>query len=338
MKSFLFKIVRILPVLIAIMAFNYFLDPFLVLNSNKQNEIVNHFLEGKHVAFRTGYNGYILKSKYLEQQKTPIEIVVLGSSRSNQIGNELFKGNTFFNACLNSSKLSDLLGVWQLIEENHHHPKKIILELNSQVLQLRHSRNRKWLIPFSNKMLEKMNFNDLVEIDPISIRLKMKAKSLFSIEYGLKGWGKDFYEVWNPKDSLVEYVAFADGSEKARDHHLNSRIPQKERLLQMFKRKQFEMQTEAAELYIQFIQYLQNKGIKVVIYIPPASSGIYENKTVRAMEFDLEEFIQKMRADSSLEIIGGLNPADFNLNSEHYTDDVHFRRNAMKLIFQNKLD
>jgi hypothetical protein len=125
------------------MAFNYFLDPFLMLNSNKQNEVVNYLLEGNSVAFRTGYNGYVLKSKYIGQQNKSIEIVVLGSSRANQIGSELFKGNTFFNTCIDGSKLCDMLGMWQLIEENNHQPKQVILELSSQSLQLRHTRNRK---------------------------------------------------------------------------------------------------------------------------------------------------------------------------------------------------
>lgn len=319
------------------MAFNYVLDPFLMLNLSKQEELVSNLIEGKSIAFATGYNGYILKSKYLQQQKTPIELIVLGSSRSNQIGHELFKEHTFFNACLNSSKLSDILGMWQLIEESNHSPKKVILELNSQVLQLRHSRNRKWLIPFSNKMLEKFNCNELAENDPIEVRLKMKARSLFSIQYGLKGWNKSSYQVWNSKDSLVEYVLFADGSTKSRNHNIHIKATQEERLLKMFELKQFEMQAKAAEVCVKFIQYLQNKGIKVVLFIPPVSPGIYKNKTVRKMEINFAAFVQTLSHDNEIEIVGGLNPDDFYLTTEYYTDDFHFKRRAMNQIFQENL-
>jgi hypothetical protein len=180
-------------------------------------------------------------------------------------------------------------------------------------------------------MVEKLNYSDLMEVDPFELRLKLKARSLLSIQYGLKGWNKIPYKIWSPKDTLAEYVVFADGSEKARNH--DSRIQYKIRLLRMFELKQFEMQAKAGEVFIDFVQYLQNKAIKVVVYIPPVSPELYKNETVRNMEKDFEEFIQKLRLDNSLEIIGGLNPAEFGLTTEYYTDDVHFNREAMELIF-----
>jgi len=341
MKIFTIKILKVSIVLVAIVAFNYLVDPFLLLNPYKQGRLTNLLVNGKDIAFKAGYNQCLVKSNYLEAQKTPMDIMVLGSSRSNQIGQELFKGATFYNASLYGGRLKDMLGIWQLIEEADIRTETVILEVNPHILKFRHTRNRKWLTKASNSLLMQLNFEDLTEKDPFMERSKLKLQGLFSIQYGLRSIKKNQYEVWTKNDTISDRVLFSDGSERALqipDIEKAFSTRYRHRLPGLIKNGEYQMQLEAAEVFTSFVEYLQSKGKKVVLFIPPLYPDIYKNDEIRRIHQSFQDYLEQLRNTFRLEVIGGLDPSAFHLNTNDFSDHIHFQKNTMRKVLNEKVE
>jgi hypothetical protein len=303
-------------------------------------EVVTHLKTGKNVSFESGYNQCQIKKTYLESHEG-FNIVAIGSSLSNQIGKEFFEKDSFFNASIRGSNLYDLLAAWQLIEENNLSPQEVILEVSSKTLRLGHSRNRKYLMPYTNKLLKEMDLSESIQPEETNVALKLKARALFSIQYGFKGLFKDIYRVSLKEDSLDKIVLLADGSEKARINPNNDKLQFQNKILPKLKiaieKGEFNLEDETKLILMRFIKYLKSKGKRVSLYIPPVHPESYDQGYIEEVYENYNDFVTKLHNEFDIQILGSYNPSIYNLNKEDFSDYLHFKRKAMVNIFDKNL-
>lgn len=130
--------------LLALMAFNYVIDPnnryhFKVTNS----DLVRLSQDSKLVLAVPGnYDDRILLKRYIAVSAKP-ELAVVGGSRILDLQYPEL-GNRFLNAGITAGTIKDYIAIWQVIKQNQKMPQTIFLCVDFQALT-RTSQNDRWL-------------------------------------------------------------------------------------------------------------------------------------------------------------------------------------------------
>lgn len=108
MKRLLRKLAFFLPLFLVMVGANYRLDPAHLFHGHEYAAIARMLLEGQNVANLLDFDERLLQRHYLEGMTEPLEVVVLGSSRTQQIRADFFPGRRFLNSSVNHGSLRDI--------------------------------------------------------------------------------------------------------------------------------------------------------------------------------------------------------------------------------------
>jgi competence protein ComGF len=189
MDKFLFKLIYLVPVIFVVVLTNYNVDPANLFSNKRSNQdslsyelqILNNILEGYNVTNLDTYDERVFNKKFIQSIVVAPETVILGSSRSQLINKDIFDCDQLINNSVTGATLEDIIALFNIYENNHLKPHKILLEISPWMLNDNNEQDR-WSVLEDeyNSFLEKLDKN---EIDEKKILINPKYKELISFEY-----------------------------------------------------------------------------------------------------------------------------------------------------------
>ena len=131
MKLFLIKITLFsLPVLLLLLGVNYYGDAALLFTPSYAKRIAEIVKTGDGVLIRTNYDARQLQKFNVHYMTNGPEVLVLGSSRVQNIDSSFFPGKRLFNSAVPQACLEDIVAIFHLYDKYNKLPQKIVIGID----------------------------------------------------------------------------------------------------------------------------------------------------------------------------------------------------------------
>src|SRR4051812_33200476 len=123
MRLFFIKLLLVVPLVVAVLAFNIFVDPVHLTDSGEyERGIAQLILSNKSVTNINHPNEEAYLIAYIDGLRERKDVLVLGSSRSKLIRSTAFAGKSFFNNSIGGAGLQDYLAIYDLYRRKGFKP------------------------------------------------------------------------------------------------------------------------------------------------------------------------------------------------------------------------
>lgn len=341
--------ILILP-LILIGSVNFYIDPDYSLRNNYISPLVASLLEGKLIAGPVNVNSRLLKKEWIEQLPLTPDILVLGSSRTLALSQEVFPGRSFFNASVTNCTFQDMYAFLNLVEKKGNGLPHTIIICADQWLFGNSFTEKRWLEnrPEAIEMIKKAGIKPLKNFPSRWNIEKEWIKELFSVRYlfrSVRSMGK--VEKFKICQSIEpdKMMFLPDGSRSVPQWVINA--PEKEiseNARNYFYDTKDEYFTELDKfqctLFEGMIKYLTTNHCKVILFIPP-----YHPETLLLLEqsnqttgvLKAKSYLMAFAKIHNLELIGGNHPDSLNLSASDFYDGVHLKPESLNGFFKINL-
>ncbi len=345
MRKLISKVLRFLPIMIAVAAINYYVDPSQLFgNGRLERWMATIMLRGENVANILNYDDRLLQKFYLEDMPTSKDVFVLGSSRSLLIRSTDFPGQSFYNSGLAGASVEDYIAVTQLLEERDFIPSTMIVEVDPWSFNKNNGQIR-WKSLGSEYLrgLTRLNLGVSFSTRLQTLRVRRYA-GLFSLPYLQESirWALIRSTIHATTETNTgEAIKLSDGS-YAYDSQNQQLSPAEVR----------EKAIEAVSvpysligfkeidpnLRLQFetlITSLQDQGVRVVLLLVPYHPDYYD-RLIHAEQYeiisDVEAYLRDFAYENDLEIAGSYDPQAAGCSAAEYYDGLHARETCLLRI------
>ena len=340
------------PLFLFMVLFNFKVDCQGYFQGDQElRDVVELMLNGHDVVGAERLNNSqrkIIKTFVHNMENVPATIA-LGSSRVMMISSEMLGTDSFYNCAITGADMYDLMGTYYLFEQRGAVPQNIIIGVDPWVFG-----GEDAVDPRSDKALyAEFLLRDLgIETDFETEDPTMKWEALYSpsyfqgnLTYFLSAQG----EVVKPQ--AVEGDVMAQDTEVMRSDGsiVYSRSfrtqPQEsvdaaalEQTGNFFRMEYYEEpEEERIELFTKFVQYLQEKGIRVVFLLSPYHPIAYDNAMENAGHYSgfvaTEPLIRRIAKQLDVPVYGSYNPYAMGLTNADFYDGIHVRSEALSSFF-----
>ncbi len=348
MRYFYLYIVIVIIGLMLTSGINYYVDPAdLFSNGQYEREIANLLLSGKNVAVLWNFDEGYMQKCYISNLNEKKDIIVLGSSRSMQIRSTNFVKNSFLNLSTSGANIENYLDTYSLYVQHHEPPSVVILGLDPWILK-KVKNGGSALEDKYVAMLEKRDISLTYQNSP-SYRELIRLKELISFAYlkesvwmVLSGRIERFYST---EDSDCKAGGIlADGSRVYNSNIRNETADELEALAVMHAKshqaedlKDFtEPDKERLDIFIKFIEYLQQNQVRVIFFLPPYHPTTY-NILTKSGDYKIivkvEEYFRNIAQDHGITVIGSYNPENIQGHKEDFYDGLHPKEILVEKLF-----
>ena len=351
------KLLLFVPIFAFMVYCNYRIDPSgLFFGAGFERVASEYMLEGNAIKGYERLDGRKLNEVYAKNVPYAPQVLINGSSRSMTItADMLCPDKTFYNAANVGADRYDFFTAYYIFAKEGKEPETMVLSMDAWLFNSSHEA----LDERSDKQLCRQFLNEELGFtqysytdDDASDREKYKA--LFSPSYfqaAIKYYLRDtegelmpevvqgdLYqqtEVIKCSDGSIIYdVAYQNRSRAEIDQSLVEETYAGTPLMHMADFNEldpeFIMQLEA------FIEYLQAKGIRVILYLPPYHEYFYSVAVARENEhpafFLVEDYCRDLADRYSLEIYGGFDALELGLVFEDFWDSYHMNPKSITKI------
>jgi hypothetical protein len=346
MKKITIKLsILLLPIGMLVLSINCIVDPANLISGETYVENIAQILaKGNNVDNISNYDERLLQKHYLEKKKTQNpDIIVMGSSRIMEIGNDIFPNKKIFNIGVSHANINDLVALAGLLDEYKIKPKAVLINLDPFLI-CQDDKSDEWisLFEYHQKFIKIYSDMPSKEIPINNLFKKYYTLLTFdyfnsSIQYIIKGNTKSIvdigktipkkygrlsngcvaysYDYRNPDTLIVADVAKKTGEQLNLDKIDNSKLKMLHYLLKYFK----------------------NKGIKYSFIMLPYHKEFYNsvNKKQNDLLKKYETFFVNFASQNRIPLIGSLSPLKCKLNNLDFYDPYHCSGNAIKKIVEN---
>lgn len=329
---------------------NYLVDPDYTLRKDYIPQAVSALTNGKLLSGPINAGGRLLKKEWIKQLKQKPDVLVLGSSRTMGIAQNLFPGKVFFNASVSNCTFQDMYAYIDLMEKNHGGLSGEVIICCDQWLFGNSFHEKRWLYNRENfiSLLKKSS-----EISPRKFSPKWKLqkewiKELFSVRYLIRSFtqfGKT--EQFEIQDTIIPWkmILLPDGSrvlpsgmveadteevaEKAKSYFYSSHD-------EMF----IEPDSLQCRLFENLVVYLQKRNCKLTLFIPPyhpVTWQLLHQSVKHTGTLKVDDYVLKLAEKYSLKTIGATSPSELNLSSVDFYDGVHLKTEALSQLITRYL-
>ena len=336
--------------LLLVAAVNYRYDPANLFGDRTYEAGVARLLsEGKNVANVTDYDERLLQKFLVERLKHRRDVLVLGSSRSMNIGPDLFPGATFINASVSGASIEDYYAILQLYRERNLLPRLVILGVDPWVLN-RNSEQTRW------KSLEEEYHRSRPAISPAKApsgpaddqRLS-RLQQLVNIDYfraaleASRRTDRGYYET--KAVELDVNIRLADGTiAYRRDYAHRSPEEVAELARQQAARPPVyslggfrELDPEYAKALEALIEQLHAEGVEVMLFLPPYQPDMYAALTRVGSPYrlviDAESYLHRFAEQYRLPVWGSYDPERTTCGRGDFYDEMHPRPACIAKLF-----
>jgi len=338
------------PILLLIFLTNYFVDPAFLYHGDGYAQRVARILTSGHNVGWVDCDERLVQKYYINDLKASPDVLILGSSRSMQIGEDVFHGLKTVNSSVSEDLLADDLGILQIYDEKGILPKVLILEASPWMLNAQFSRKKyQSIYPDIWVMSQKLGVRDGWISKPVS----PQYINMFSLSYFQSAVSLALEQRHDHKDKFFvtdetagDYrIKLHDGSLSWPTQMLVAKTDEQigRAATQMLSenRKDYEFHLDNARMDImdKLIGYLQKKGVDVVIFLPPYPEETYKqfllNPKMRSV-FDAEVYFRSLAHKYHLKVAGSYNPLMYGFKDADFLDGIHARKEALGRLFKEE--
>lgn len=334
MKVFLIRILWFIPFFSLIGIVNYYKDVGSKFNKESIDQAVLWSLKGENVSKIPRYHRQYFNKKYIALLEKEIDVVVLGSSKSDKITHRLFPDKSFHNFWTENGTIYESISFYKSLEKNDILPDDVILELNPFTLSINPQFVGDDIAKDYNEMVFQLEEDDQA-IRFLTLKNYVKEfKKMFSVNYFLSNLKMDKNESLVTNDTLGNRIVLHDGSSS---HPFYNDTILTDIVIRQEVRNQANFilkPNESKELLEKFLKYLTvEKKIRVSLFVLPFHHDVYEHSEMQQPINVWDDYLSSLEKNHQVEIIGGVNPTDFGLKRTNYVDVVHVNKASFEQLF-----
>ena len=353
MLKLIVKLAMFIPLLAAMMYISYRVDPSgLFWGAGFERRASEYMLEGEYIGGYERLDGRALNEAYAKNVEKRPQILINGSSRAMLIDSSFADGKTLYNAGNVGADIYDFFTSYYIFSKEGKEPEIFVMGIDPWIFndgsENIDKRSDKELyfqfigeeLGFENQQYEKENPYEkyLALIDPSyfqgSVAYYFKDKSA---EVSPQPVSKD--EIYNqtevvkcPDGSIIYDVYFRTRDQQVADWDALTTANMPLLRLENFE----QLSSEYTRQFEKFIEYLQNKGITIIFYLPPYHPYIIEaalaNYDTYHGLFDVEVYLKGVAEKYDIPIYGSYNPYALNLTNTDFMDGLHLRQESIREI------
>lgn len=337
MKQFLIKSVIFLFIILGVVGgVNYFGDAANLFDQDYERSIVEILLSDKNVTNISNYDERLLQKILIPQLDSAPEIVVLGSSRNMQIGQEIFDNKKIINSSVSGASLEDLIGIYFLYKSSNILPEKFLIGIDPWIFNINNGQNRWQTLSEEYCTFLKVNCNSKEGVSQI--------KQIISPSYfqsSLKNiWKRNTQpqatnEIYNESNTKLKDGSLVYSEEmrsKNNDQILNSINSYLDGYI--YSLKNFNnLSPKTIEEFKLLIIDILNAGVEVEFILIPYPPKVYNViKKDYFSVIEVETFLIKYADDLQIEINGSYNPIQYEFKNIDFYDGMHLKPEGIKNI------
>ncbi len=350
MKKFIIKnIILFLPVLFLVIAVNYFADPANIFSDRYVKKIVYYLKDYKYVNNIANYDDRRFLEYYFNSHKgEKYNYILLGSSRSMEIGAELFGNNTLFNSSVSGAVINDYISIYELLKADNIQYDSVVIGSDPWIFNKNENSKRyRSLIDYYAKSDPDVN---LMKIH--FFQIKDKAAEIISLSYLQESLHYMIKVINNgvfPGNDKTTFQSIRnDGRHFYSEQFIN--IDPNEKIINVKKyaeRKDLyslknyrKLDKELVEKYLSVIDSMIKNGKRVIIFLPPYHPEAYKIMAGREdarIIIDAEKLIRSIASQRNITVVGSYDPVKYNLKDDDFYDAMHPKDKAVEKMFRSDL-
>lgn len=359
-RRLLVKILLFVPVLLMVMAVNIILDPAnLYRKTVHQYESLEYhtaqaLVEGKSVRIQQRViDDRVLQKYFIENMITAPDIIILGSSHSVWLGDNIFSNKKVINNSVLRAGLADYLGIFEAYAKKDLYPKRVIFILDPQLTVFPLiSANWVSIKGDTYSMLQRLGIRSAKIKQPVIPQAWLNIFSFSYFQEAIREWSGQHRQQTHLVDGDVPGVQlFLEDGRRLWDLKFFSRDIEKSRRKTIKELEHFgyfhtltpmKPDKELEAILESFIRYLVGHHIQVTLCLLPVHPEAYKSYLEHQGKpgfFDfvgVEQDYRGLAKRLDLEIIGSYNPDVCNLDDKDFYDGDHIRNDAIERMFKQK--
>ena len=345
MKKLLLRLCFLLPILMSMILINFIVDPGNLYSKSLERDIATILLSGQNVAGIENFDERKVQKYYILGRKVGPDICVLGSSRSMQLGEDLFPKETFINNSVSGGTLQDYIAIYQLYRSKNILPKKVLLGLDPWLLNAYNDETRWHSLKPEYDQLISTEFNKKTSTQSQSKYQQLISPSYFQQALRVleeKKKTSEFRATENPQpaDGGLRHDGFRIYSKDylQRDQEtINQKAKKYISKKNIYSLDHFvQIDPELQSLFENLITLIQKDGVQIVFFLSPYHPIVYEYIAKTPKYSTVEEteiYFLKFATEQNIPLTGSYNPGLLNLTEEDFYDGMHPSTEAIRKIF-----
>jgi hypothetical protein len=339
MKKFIKYIgILLLPVLIIIPAVNYLVDPGHIFGDEYVNKIMTGIRQGKNVTNVTEFNHRKLREAYVKMHKgETFDYIILGSSRAMGVSQDAFPGKKILNLGMRICNLEDFAAVYQMCEDFNVGYKHVLFTADFTYFDA-NTNYELWksLRPY---------YNEYMKGDECESEVIQCIKNLYSFQYlhdcmqaitngKIKDCGTK--NLVYTSETVNDGMTFTVDGSWAYGNDANQR-PQS--LVDFYAETSsggpyvdYKVSKKRKKLFDRIVKSFSSRG-KIIFFIPPVHPIFYDRWT-RDLNgvVPAAKWVEEYAIANNIPVVGGFNPADFDLKNTDFYDGVHCKNEKLNAL------
>lgn len=285
----------------------------------------------------------------LKLQDAPKELIVAGSSRVMNFDHRMFGTESFYNMALSESTIYDLLAVAGILEREGKLPAKMIIGVDAFLFNAAHNNDRwKELEEYAVYMEKTIGRSEGMDIQPQmnTGRNNSKWLSLDYFRYNVtrlperRRFQVTYTQDWETEQYLKHYDGSIAYQKRLRDVDVSeveelTRQSMKEHVV--YRLTDYAgIDEKSMALLDGLIGHLQERGVEVMLYLPPYSPMMYnyiDSEEQFHIVFQVEEQMKQMAKKRGVALYGSYDPAGCGLEMADLYDIYHVKTEKMMDTF-----
>lgn len=367
MKRWCKAVLFVLPLLCMVAAVNWYVDSYAYLRVTYDQIGMQMTDASMNVTglMESDFNDRKLLLANLKRQKEPKELIVAGSSRVMNFDHQMFGTDSFYNTGLSESTIYDLLAVAGILEQNGLLPERMLIGVDAFLFNTSHNNERyqeleeyvaymqgqlcgvqeagvDYGVGSSGGMQERegKSIGSGIQLDTGRDNSKWLSLDYFRYNVICLPEHKRFEVGYTREWEAEQYLKHYDGSIAYQKSLREVDVSEVEELTRqsieehvVYRMTDYkEIDTESMELLDALIGYLQERGVEVMLYLPPYSPMMYnyiESEEQYQITFQIEDRIRQMAKNRHAAVYGSYDPAGCGLEMTDLYDIYHVKTGKM---------
>lgn len=351
------KLLGLLPIALFVISFNWYQDPANLFRDQLSEVIAIAMLNDENLKISTpNYDERLVQKFYIENLIVPNDVLVIGSSRSMQIGGELYPEQRFQNHSVSGATIEDLGAIFALYHQQNMLPEVLIIGLDPWMLNRNHGQTR-WqtlrseynhflsLIGTESNTLISINFNQFDKYYQLLTPTYFQASLAHFFEQEISSLRLSVAQVTDqtPSENTIRLL---DGTISYPYSYVNKSVDEVHDIAVRYTNStpiyslgNFEQLDSGVMTQLEgLIELAQAENIEVILFVSPYHPYAYEylaESTDYQLVLEAEIYYQQLAERFQIQIIGASNPTIANCEEFEFYDAMHARPSCIDTIFQS---
>lgn len=352
MRRLIYKLLLFTPVIFLVIFINYLVDPGKLIDNQYIEGIARLLIESKNVENIGNYDERILQREYISLRSSPINTVVLGSSRVMMIGNNLFDGSVMNNA-VSGASIEDMMSIYWMYRKKRLLPDTLVVGVDPWMLNRNSDQTRYLSLKAEyNEICEHLKIAD--EMSAIDAFGGNKYWQLIDFSYFQESV-KYFWSNFNKPEKLYFPTEKSEGEaaiklfdgrisydaafRNADSDLILAKAMEYSDTYPIYSLENFdEIDKSLASAFELFMRLVKSDGIDIILVMSPYhpyAYGTIQKDTRYKMVEEVEKYFTEFSKIENIPIYGSYDPMRLELMNDDFYDGMHPKPDAFKKIFKN---